>query len=467
MPTFSPPKLHALTALRFFAAAAIVLHHSSGLFPWDQSLTDTFHLSQAVSFFFVLSGFILTYVYPSLDAWPARARFLRARFARIWPAHLAAFALLFLLFEHSARFGTLYGSFPLALLNLSMLQAWVPVRYAYSSFNFVSWTISTEFAFYLLFPLLIHNFHKTWLLKLLLSLALFAASIALVILCHIPPEDPAHSWNISILGIVYVNPLARLFEFTLGMTTALLFQRTLHKPKTRPLTATGLELAAIAGVALNMYLAPAIARLLVGNSPQLAPLRDALVLGQLSCLSFAAPIYIMAHNNGPLARLLSSPSSSSAKSPTPSTSSTSSSSPSSTTTSPSPPIPTPSSSTPSSGSSSSSLLLPRLAHHRTPPSAAGSPNPNAPRIATPTPRPPHSSPPVKTRGACRTRTNLTRPRARKPSCRGRQSRENPRLRRRAPPFVIYPLSFAIYHSRSPLPQPPPSSHPHLTPTGTP
>src|SRR5688500_18317145 len=86
-------KIDALTSLRFVAAALIVLHHSRGLFDFDQSLGDPFQLSQAVSFFFVLSGFILTYVYPSLGDTGAR-RFFLARVARIWPAHVAAFLLI-------------------------------------------------------------------------------------------------------------------------------------------------------------------------------------------------------------------------------------------------------------------------------------------------------------------------------------------------------------------------------------
>ena len=49
-----------------------------------------------VSFFFVLSGFILTYAYPTLPDAEAVRRFWVARFARLWPVHIVA-ALLFIL----------------------------------------------------------------------------------------------------------------------------------------------------------------------------------------------------------------------------------------------------------------------------------------------------------------------------------------------------------------------------------
>jgi peptidoglycan/LPS O-acetylase OafA/YrhL len=51
-------RLDALTGLRFFAALAIVIHHTFRLPEWP--------LPQSVSFFFVLSGFILAHVYPEL-----------------------------------------------------------------------------------------------------------------------------------------------------------------------------------------------------------------------------------------------------------------------------------------------------------------------------------------------------------------------------------------------------------------
>ncbi len=57
-------KLDQLTSLRFFAALMIVFHHLEGLFGIS---IVRFHLDHGVSFFFVLSGFILTYVYPQLE----------------------------------------------------------------------------------------------------------------------------------------------------------------------------------------------------------------------------------------------------------------------------------------------------------------------------------------------------------------------------------------------------------------
>jgi peptidoglycan/LPS O-acetylase OafA/YrhL len=70
-------KIDALTGLRFWAATLIVTEHAAMLRmpipPWDYG--------GGVSLFFVLSGFILAYVYPQLDDWRAVQRFLVLRVA--------------------------------------------------------------------------------------------------------------------------------------------------------------------------------------------------------------------------------------------------------------------------------------------------------------------------------------------------------------------------------------------------
>src|SRR5271156_303732 len=70
-------RIDALTSLRFIAAAMIVVTHSVTIFSMDPTGNIAkLPLSQGVSFFFVLSGFILTYVYKRLDGWKATLRFL-------------------------------------------------------------------------------------------------------------------------------------------------------------------------------------------------------------------------------------------------------------------------------------------------------------------------------------------------------------------------------------------------------
>src|SRR5215212_7993368 len=81
------PRFDALTSLRFVAAAMIVLHHLKGNMGVPLSLPFPFGhgMRFGVSVFFLLSGFVLAYNYPSLPTPHARRRFLvtvRATVAR-------------------------------------------------------------------------------------------------------------------------------------------------------------------------------------------------------------------------------------------------------------------------------------------------------------------------------------------------------------------------------------------------
>jgi peptidoglycan/LPS O-acetylase OafA/YrhL len=72
-------KIDALTGLRFWAATLIVTQHAGML----RIPIPSWDFGGGVSLFFVLSAFILAYVYPKLDDWRAVPRFLVLRVARI------------------------------------------------------------------------------------------------------------------------------------------------------------------------------------------------------------------------------------------------------------------------------------------------------------------------------------------------------------------------------------------------
>jgi peptidoglycan/LPS O-acetylase OafA/YrhL len=214
-------KIDALTGLRFFAASAIVLHHMRDFPGISPGFLNDAILPQGVSVFFVLSGFILTYVYPALDKQGETSRFFLARFARVWPAHVVVLVAVLVVLRRNPAAGDLESGLLLPLIaNTTLTHAFVPLAPFFFSFNAVSWSISTEVGFYLLFPLLIRNFAATWHWKLLLALGVSVSAALLAshfrLQGHVGP-----SLSVPLEGIVYVNPLARIFEFTLGMTAAL------------------------------------------------------------------------------------------------------------------------------------------------------------------------------------------------------------------------------------------------------
>ncbi len=139
--------LPALTSLRFFAAASIVYFHMQTFKVLPSVPNPDFALG--VSFFFVLSGFILAYNYRDL-ARGDLGRFYIARFARLFPVHIVTFvfAALFVLPWNLWTFGPSLITVP---YNLTLTHAWLPLGGLVFSWNAVSWSISAELFFYLLF----------------------------------------------------------------------------------------------------------------------------------------------------------------------------------------------------------------------------------------------------------------------------------------------------------------------------
>jgi peptidoglycan/LPS O-acetylase OafA/YrhL len=116
------------------------------------------HGNLGVDLFFLLSGFILAHVY--LDGVAAgthrHAAFLWNRIARVWPLHVATLAGMVMLWIVGSRTG---ADFDPAAFNPADLPAHLLMVHAWGTtetvgWNFPSWSISAEWAAYLLFPLI-------------------------------------------------------------------------------------------------------------------------------------------------------------------------------------------------------------------------------------------------------------------------------------------------------------------------
>jgi peptidoglycan/LPS O-acetylase OafA/YrhL len=147
------------TALRGIAAVlVVVLHFSQTLRPIFDIDRYTSFIAKGylwVDFFFILSGYILCHVYATRpgESLAETRRFLNARFARIYPLHLAT--LLFLVALQGSIVLILGRAFQIGQwstfwLNLLDIHAWGFL--SEYDWNFPSWSISAEFAAYLIFP---------------------------------------------------------------------------------------------------------------------------------------------------------------------------------------------------------------------------------------------------------------------------------------------------------------------------
>jgi peptidoglycan/LPS O-acetylase OafA/YrhL len=288
--------LAPLTSLRFFAAFAIVVHHVRGHFlPAD--ILAAWPLDQGVSFFFVLSGFVLTHVHSDLTLTRTDLQnFFVARFARIWPAHVFAIVLLLTLVGTSR----VDGPPPSFLLNLLLLQGWVPIKDVFFSYNGLSWTVSTELGFYVLFPLLIHRWSETWWWKLTLAAALLAGLIVICTKLKIPDFQPDYN-GVTNFGLLYINPLGRLLEFVLGMTTALAWRR--FRPQGRGFAFW--TIAEIAVVFLSGWMIRFGTWEMFAFSAEIGyPMAQQWIAHASGCVAFAVAIFVLASGSGAIGRLL-------------------------------------------------------------------------------------------------------------------------------------------------------------------
>ena len=206
--------LPSLSGLRWSAALLVFLYHVSvvqyfgGL---SAVLVDiAFGAGDVgVSFFFVLSGFVLTWSTPTARAIP----FYRRRFARIYPLHFVT-ALLALVLAFTLAPGTKPDLAQL-IANLSLVQSWVPSVSFYQSVNPVSWSLSCEAFFYILFPLLFVLLRRIgWRGNAFVVAGCVALDLLLPMLAH----HLVLSRDLNFF--LYYFPPARLPEFLLGMALA-------------------------------------------------------------------------------------------------------------------------------------------------------------------------------------------------------------------------------------------------------
>ena len=212
----SPARVPSLTSLRFFAAFLVFAFHATAADPVLANGQAAHALkwifgggASGVSFFFVLSGFVLTWTSSAHDT---PSRFWRRRAAKVFPNHLVTWAVVLI---GGAALHKQVTALAAAASGL-LVQAWVPNRSVYFAVNTPSWSLSCEMFFYLLFPFLIGPMRRMTVRNLrfvAVSLGLAPAVLALAS----PLLPPALAY-----WMLFVFPPVRLIEFAFGVSLALL-----------------------------------------------------------------------------------------------------------------------------------------------------------------------------------------------------------------------------------------------------
>ena len=234
----------------------VFVHHV----PPARALAERLSFGYAgVGFFFVLSGFILTYAHHRDFAGPLRAHAVRAfvvaRIARIYPVHLAATALALAWFVPFGapqwNVSSVHDRIAGFLAQVFLVQSWSANANVYGGGNPVSWSISVEALFYAAFPfglwLLLRATRRAHARTLVvLAAAICAAEYALLWTVHVTP---------GVTWLLYRFPLARLPDFALGALLGLAFVRR-TAPAAPRRGGTALEIVAVLAVAVAIVILP-------------------------------------------------------------------------------------------------------------------------------------------------------------------------------------------------------------------
>ncbi|MGP8303204.1 acyltransferase family protein [Streptomyces inhibens] len=324
-PSALSARLPSLTGMRFLAALLVFMCHVA-----TSQLVDAPGLNRSlaenaaqlgwvgVSFFFILSGFVLT--------WTARAGdtprlFIRRRLTKVYPNHLVTW-VAGTAFLATAGTVTVFGVLP----SLGLIQAWFPIPAVTFGPNDPSWSLCAELVFYLLCPWLlplVNRIPAGWLWKVAGVLVLVLALIPVV--AQLLPEQPLmtyyqgpsckvsacegtswwHYW------FVYIVPVSRLPEFLLGMVISRVVALG-KQPSLRPGTAALLLIPGYAVMvalpdAYGMVWPTAIPLALVVMASASADLtgrswmggRTMVRLGELSFAFYMVHLLVLRH--GPLA----------------------------------------------------------------------------------------------------------------------------------------------------------------------
>lgn len=168
----------------------------------------------AVAAFFIISGFCMTLGYGDkvTKADFKWNEFMKKRIIKLYPLHIVAFILAWVGFGCPVPHN-LWNTAKLCL-NLTLLQSWVPIKSIFYSYNAPSWYLCDILFLAAVFPFLFPLIRKISVATKLV-LALFGLAVYFFLVGYLNDDMK--------LALLYVNPIARLLDCTIGILLAILF----------------------------------------------------------------------------------------------------------------------------------------------------------------------------------------------------------------------------------------------------
>ena len=298
------PTLPALTGARFVAAFVVVAYHLFRFDRWDAPVVVERVLALgpvAVTFFFVLSGFVLSWASVDEDG---RVHSLRAygfaRAARLLPVHALSLVVVFPIVvglwrrsngDHGgdAAVDFVHGVALPGALVAACVQAWHPTTAL--AWNPPAWSLSVEVAVYALFPwcsarLARHAPRIVVVVAIALVVLAFLPGVAALVVAGERFDVGAEVHGALVDGWRY-HPLLRLPEFVTGVAAARVVR-------------SGGTVSPRVGAAAGAFIVGVVVLVAAGVVPAV------LVHNGVFASAFAVAIATLASSTSPLARLLSS-----------------------------------------------------------------------------------------------------------------------------------------------------------------
>lgn len=228
-------RFHSLDSFRGLMAVSVMLYHLHVTGSFTEWLFFR-HSEVFVSFFFVLSGFVLTHAYGRSMQFNFRKFFITRTF-RLLPLHLFMLAI-FIVLEcgryMAVQKGMAFNNAPFSgkfspaeiLPNALLLQSWTHLTNPLS-FNFPSWSISIEYYTYMIFAAILSIAYGVrigvWVVIVLVTLLLmyagntfftleslrglayfFTGCLAYTLYLKLPHPGPTKTWVLTALEGVAV-----------------------------------------------------------------------------------------------------------------------------------------------------------------------------------------------------------------------------------------------------------------------
>lgn len=282
-----PAKLHidALTSTRAFAAIMVFLFHfgrDTVFYEKFAALFNSGHI--AVSYFFVLSGFVLYVTYAHRRV--AYFNFLKKRVARIAPVYWLALGLFVVVYFgcYLMPYNAIFTRH--LLYSFFFIQAYVPLDAL--CLNTAAWSISVEMLFYLLFPLLLLLIRKSkWTFVVLTVASFIITQIVYHTFCTRHSDDILN-WN-----RYHYHPFMHVSQFMVGILAGMIFLKVRPANGRWLLVPTVLLAAVIALIVFQPHgvyyeagmLAPVFGMLIIAiavNNDRLLRFRPLVFLGEIS-----------------------------------------------------------------------------------------------------------------------------------------------------------------------------------------